>query len=78
MELIQVVVHRRTSEEGTELNIRVQTAPVGNLLAGAAVIWVGTKLLQRFRRRWWLPLGAGAVVLLLRGLSTTSPPEKKV
>lgn len=78
MELVQVVVRRRTDEEGTELNIQVQTTPVGSLLAGAAVVWVGAKLLQRLRRRWWLPIGAGAIALLLKGLSTAVSPQKKV
>lgn len=78
MELVQVVVRRRTDEAGTELNIRVQTTPMGSLVAGAAVVWVGAKLWQLLRRRWWLPIGAGAVALLLKGLSASTSPEKEV
>lgn len=76
MELVRVVVKRRNVDGSSELNIHVQTTPVGSLLAGAAVIWIGTNLFRLFRRRWWLPTGTGAAVLVLRQLASTRKDQK--
>lgn len=73
MELVRVVVKRRSTDDGTELNINVQTTPIGSLLAGATVIWIGAKMLRMFRRRLWLPVGAGVAMFALRRL----PSRKK-
>ncbi|MCS6830363.1 MAG: hypothetical protein RMM08_07220 [Armatimonadota bacterium] len=66
MELVRVVVKRHSTDDSSELNINIQTTPIGSLLAGAAVIWLGAKLLRMVKRRWWLPMGAGAAMLALR------------
>jgi hypothetical protein len=76
MELVRVVVQRRNVDGGSELNINVQTTPVGSLLVGAAAIWTGTKLFRLVRRRWWLPAGAGVAVLALRQLTSTRKAQK--
>ncbi|GIV19766.1 MAG: hypothetical protein KatS3mg023_1517 [Armatimonadota bacterium] len=76
MELVRVVVQRRNVNGGSELNINVQTTPVGSLLAGAAVIWIGTKLFRLFRRRWWLPAGAGVALLALHQMTSARQAEK--
>lgn len=76
MELVRVVVKRRNVDGSSELNIHVQTTPVGSLLAGAAVIWIGTNLFRLVRRRWWLPAGTGAAVLVLRQLASTRKDQK--
>ncbi|GIV14782.1 MAG: hypothetical protein KatS3mg022_0217 [Armatimonadota bacterium] len=70
MELVRLVVKRRSTDDSTELNINVQTTPIGSLLAGATVIWIGAKVLRMFRRRLWLPMGAGIAMLALRQLSS--------
>lgn len=77
MELVRVVVKRRSTDDGTELNINVQTTPIGSLLAGATVIWIGTKMLRMFRRRLWLPVGAGVAMLALRRLYTDSSAREE-
>lgn len=77
MELVRVVVKRRSTDDGTELNINVQTTPIGSLLAGATAIWIGTKMLRMFRRRLWLPMGAGVAMLALRRLYTASSTREE-
>lgn len=70
MELVRVVIQRRSIDDSSELNINVQTTPIGSLLAGATAIWVGAKLFKTLKRRWWLPVGAAAAMLALRQLSS--------
>jgi len=70
MELVRVAVTRRSTDDGSELNINVQTTPMGSLLVGATAIWIGAKLLKVFRRRLWLPLGVSMAMLALRRLSS--------
>jgi hypothetical protein len=70
MELVRVAVTRRSTDDGSELNINVQTTPMGSLLVGATAIWIGAKLLKVFRRRLWLPLGVSVAMLALRRLSS--------
>lgn len=77
MELVRVVVKRRSTDDSTELNINVQTTPIGSLLAGATVIWIGAKVLRTFRRRLWLPMGAGVAMLALRRLYTASSTREE-
>ncbi|MGC8784009.1 MAG: hypothetical protein ACP5RN_06460 [Armatimonadota bacterium] len=77
MELVRVVVKRRSTDGGTELNINVQATPIGSLLAGATAIWIGTKMLRMFRRRLWLPLSAGVAMLALRRLYTASSTREE-
>ncbi|MDW8105565.1 MAG: hypothetical protein RMK92_11180, partial [Armatimonadota bacterium] len=77
MELVQVVVKRRHTENGTELHVQVQTTPVGSLLVGATAIWMGAKVLKMLRRRWWLPVGMGAATLLLRRLSAPAASPRR-
>lgn len=76
MELVRVVIQRRNVDGCSELNINVQTTPVGSLLAGATVIWIGTKLFRLIRRRWWLPAGAGVALLALRQMTSARQTEK--
>lgn len=70
MKLVQVEVKRHSTNGSSELNINVQTTPAGSLLVGAVAIWIGTKLLKLVRRRWWLPVSAGAAILALRQLAS--------
>ena len=72
MELVQVVVRRHSTDNGTELDIKVQTTPVGSVLAGAAVIWIGFTMLRTWRRWLWLPASAGIAMWALRWLNGAS------
>jgi hypothetical protein len=76
MELVRVVVKRRSTDGSSELNINVQTTPAGSLLAGATVLWIGTKVFRILKRRWWLPVGAGVAMLALRQLTSANKHQK--
>ncbi len=76
MELVRVVVKRRSTDGGSELDLNVQTTPAGSLLAGAAALWIGAKVFRTLRRRWWLPVGAGVAVLALRQLGSANKHQQ--
>lgn len=72
MRLVRTIVKRHTTNGASELHINVELTPLGGLVAGAAIAWAGWQALKALRKQWWLPIGAGLTMLVLRQISHQS------
>ncbi|MEJ5250871.1 MAG: hypothetical protein HPY54_00495 [Chthonomonadetes bacterium] len=72
MRLIQATVRSRTDNGVSKWHLDVEATPVGGVLLGALVAWMGWKGLKLISRRLWLPVGAGVAVLALRRMARSN------
>lgn len=72
MRLIQATVKSQTDSGGSEWHLDVKVTPIGGVLLGALVAWMGWKGLKMISRRLWLPVGAGVAMLALRQMARSN------
>ncbi len=69
MRLVKATVKRESAPGHSEMHLNVELAPMGTVVFGSIAVWLGFRLWKTLRRRWWLPVGAGLIVLASKGIS---------